>query len=44
MLSAREEEFSDQLNARASFKGFTPLHYAALADNSEAIKLLLDAG
>jgi ATP-dependent Clp protease ATP-binding subunit ClpB len=44
VLYEREEEFSDRLNSRATFKGFTALHYAALTDSTEIIKLLLDAG
>ncbi|KAL4229976.1 hypothetical protein ACF0H5_010365 [Mactra antiquata] len=40
----REDEFSDRLRANANFKGCTALHYAALMDNGEIIKLLLDAG
>lgn len=44
VLYEREDEFSDRLNSRATFKGFTALHYAVLADNTELIKTLLDAG
>lgn len=44
ILYEREDEFSDRLNSRATFKGFTALHYAVLADNAQAIKMLLDAG
>ncbi|XP_034934875.1 caseinolytic peptidase B protein homolog [Chelonus insularis] len=44
VLMIREEEFSDRLNSRATFKGFTPLHYAVLADSYECVKALLDAG
>lgn len=40
----REEEFSDCLNNRATFKGFTALHYAVLADSKDCIKALLDGG
>lgn len=40
----REEEFSDRLNNRASFQGFTALHYAVLADSIACVKALLDAG
>lgn len=40
----REEEFSDRLNNRASFKGFTALHYAVLADSISTVRVLLDAG
>jgi ATP-dependent Clp protease ATP-binding subunit ClpB len=44
ILSERESEFSDKLDAFANFKGFTPLHYGALLQNQEIIDLLLQAG
>lgn len=44
VLYEREDEFSDKLNNRATFRGFTPLHYAALIDDLELIKILLNAG
>ncbi len=44
VLFEREEDFSNKLNSRATFKGFTPLHYAVLTDSLELVKLLLDAG
>ena len=44
VIIAREDEFSNRLSKNADFSGFTPLHYAALADDYESIKLLLDAG
>ncbi|XP_057318422.1 caseinolytic peptidase B protein homolog [Microplitis mediator] len=44
VLMNREEEFSDRLNNRASFKGFTALHYAVLADSMSCVQALLDAG
>lgn len=44
VLIIREEEFSDHLNNRATFKGFTPLHYAVLADSKACVKILLDGG
>lgn len=40
----REEEFSDRLNNRATFQGFTALHYAVLADSKICVKALLDGG
>ena len=30
VLYEREDEFSDKLNSRATFRGFTSLHYAVL--------------
>ena len=44
VLSEREEEFSDRLIARATFKGFTALHYAVLSRSKDCVKALLDAG
>ncbi|XP_063988440.1 mitochondrial disaggregase [Diachasmimorpha longicaudata] len=44
VLTKREEEFSDRLNNRATFKGFTALHYAVLADSISCVKILLNAG
>ncbi|XP_046600090.1 caseinolytic peptidase B protein homolog isoform X1 [Neodiprion lecontei] len=44
VLMKREEEFSDRLNNRASFQGFTALHYAVLADSMACVQALLDAG
>ncbi|XP_076277151.1 mitochondrial disaggregase [Lasioglossum baleicum] len=44
VLTIRETEFSDVLNNRATFKGFTPLHYAVLADSKSCVKALLDGG
>jgi ATP-dependent Clp protease ATP-binding subunit ClpB len=32
------------LNNRATFKGFTPLHYAILTNNLQLMKILLEAG
>lgn len=43
-LQRREDEFCPGMNARASFLGWTALHYAALADSSEAARALLEAG
>lgn len=44
MSLIREEEFSSSLSHKATFRGFTALHYAVLADNYDVVKLLLDAG
>lgn len=44
MLYEREDEFSDRLNTRATFKGFTSLHYAVLTDNIELVQMLLNSG
>lgn len=44
VLTKREEEFSDRLNNRATFQGFTALHYAVLADSETCVKALLDGG
>ncbi|XP_049865602.1 caseinolytic peptidase B protein homolog [Pectinophora gossypiella] len=43
-LQRREEEFCGNMNARASFLGWTALHYAALADSANVASVLLDAG
>ncbi|XP_059059514.1 mitochondrial disaggregase-like [Achroia grisella] len=43
-LQRREDEFCASMNARASFLGWTALHYAALADSADAARALLDAG
>ncbi|EEB19631.1 suppressor of potassium transport defect, putative [Pediculus humanus corporis] len=44
VLMVREEEFSNRLNNRATFQGFTALHYAVLADDVEVIEALLEGG
>jgi len=44
VLYEREDEFSDKLNSRATFRGFTALHYAVLSDDLELIEVLLNAG
>ncbi|XP_053599924.1 mitochondrial disaggregase-like [Plodia interpunctella] len=43
-LQRREDEFCASMNARASFLGWTALHYAALADSADAARALLEAG
>lgn len=40
----REDEFSNRLSTRASFRGCTPLHYAVLTDDLRTVRMLLDAG
>ena len=40
----REEEFCDRLSSRATFNGFTALHYAVLNDNLSVINLLIEHG
>lgn len=44
VLFEREDEFSNRLNNRATFKGFTALHYGVLTDDLDLIKMLLDSG
>ncbi|VVD03787.1 unnamed protein product [Leptidea sinapis] len=44
VLQKREDEFCGAMNARASFLGWTALHYAALADSSASAQELLEAG
>ncbi|XP_028177178.1 caseinolytic peptidase B protein homolog isoform X3 [Ostrinia furnacalis] len=43
-MQRREDEFCASMNARASFLGWTALHYAALADSAGAARALLEAG
>lgn len=43
-MQRREDEFCATMNARASFLGWTALHYAALADSAGAARALLEAG
>ncbi|XP_057651338.1 caseinolytic peptidase B protein homolog [Diorhabda carinulata] len=44
VLMIRDEEFSNSLNNKATFLGFTPLHYAVLTDNLEIVQLLVKYG
>ncbi|KAK7155961.1 hypothetical protein R3I94_006128 [Phoxinus phoxinus] len=44
VLVSREDEFSSRLSSRASFRGCSALHYAALADDLRTVRILLDAG
>ncbi|XP_068627678.1 mitochondrial disaggregase-like isoform X2 [Battus philenor] len=43
-LQRREDEFCGSMNARASFLGWTALHYAALADSASCARELLEHG
>ncbi|KAM4046780.1 mitochondrial disaggregase [Anomaloglossus baeobatrachus] len=40
----REDEFSNRLNNRASFRGCSALHYAVLMDDYGTVQALLEAG
>ncbi|CAF4853033.1 unnamed protein product [Pieris macdunnoughi] len=44
VLQRREDEFCGSMNARASFLGWTALHYAALSDSTASAEALLEAG
>ncbi|XP_022904818.1 mitochondrial disaggregase-like [Onthophagus taurus] len=44
VLMSRDEEFSGKLNNRATFLGFTALHYAVLSDQTEIVRMLLMNG
>lgn len=44
VLVSREDEFSSRLSSRAGFRGCTALHYATLADDPRAVRMLLEAG
>uniref|UniRef100_A0A4X2LYY2 ClpB family mitochondrial disaggregase n=1 Tax=Vombatus ursinus TaxID=29139 RepID=A0A4X2LYY2_VOMUR len=44
VLVTREDDFNNRLNNRASFRGCTALHYAALADDYRTVKELVDGG
>lgn len=44
VLMLRDEEFCSRLNNKATFLGFTALHYAVLSDNVEVVRILLEAG
>ncbi|KTF77911.1 hypothetical protein cypCar_00039775, partial [Cyprinus carpio] len=43
VLVSREDEFSNRLSSRASFRGCSALHYAALTDDLRTVRMLLDA-
>ncbi|KAM3936269.1 mitochondrial disaggregase [Leptodactylus fuscus] len=44
VLVTREDDFSNRLNNRASFRGCTALHYAVLMDDYGTAQALLQAG
>ncbi|XP_041438672.1 caseinolytic peptidase B protein homolog [Xenopus laevis] len=44
VLVTREDQFSDRLNNRTSFRGCTALHYAVLADDYGTVRELLEGG
>ncbi|XP_071989877.1 mitochondrial disaggregase isoform X1 [Engystomops pustulosus] len=44
VLVTREDEFSNRLNNRASFRGCTALHYAVLMDDYGTAQALLEGG
>ncbi|XP_040282507.1 caseinolytic peptidase B protein homolog [Bufo bufo] len=44
VLVTREDEFSNRLNNRASFRGCTALHYAVLVDDYGTVQALLEGG
>ncbi|CAF3489770.1 unnamed protein product [Rotaria socialis] len=44
VYTKREEEFCNRLSARATFNGFTALHYAVLNDNISIINILIEYG
>ena len=44
VMVLREEDFNSNLNLRSNFRGWTALHYAALADDLESTIILLEAG
>lgn len=37
----REDEFSESMNGRANYSGFTALHYSALSDSEAVVRLLM---
>lgn len=44
VLVEREDEFSNRLSNRASFRGCTALHYAVLTDDTQLVRTLLEKG
>ncbi|XP_069695264.1 mitochondrial disaggregase-like [Periplaneta americana] len=44
VLLTREDEFSSRLSRHATFRGFTPLHYAVLMDDINIVRILLERG
>lgn len=43
-MMAREKDFFGNFNVNASVQGFTALHYAALLNNIESLKVLMSYG
>ncbi|KAK9876651.1 hypothetical protein WA026_014027 [Henosepilachna vigintioctopunctata] len=44
VLMIREDEFSSELNTKATYLGFTALHYAALIDSLDIARALVESG
>lgn len=44
VLSVREKYFTNKFNFNATVQGFTALHYAALFNNIESLKVLINYG
>lgn len=44
VIMRREHEFSDVLSNRASFRGFTALHYAVIIEDIDVVRALLEGG
>lgn len=44
VLSTREKYFKEQFSPKATFQGFTALHYAALLNDIESLKILIKYG
>lgn len=44
VIMKREHEFTDILSNRASFRGFTALHYAVIIEDIDIVRALLEGG
>lgn len=44
VILKRVNDFSENININSNFQGFTALHYAALFNNIETIKVLIKYG